>query len=74
MDVDRGIPDGERRDAHGPKQRARRLGQILLRLVCGAGDDPAAVVRELPRRPVLVVVAASDVHETGPGLSLDGSK
>ena len=53
------------RDAYYPEQSARRLGQVFLRFVSGADDSPAAVVLVRFRHPVLVVVAAADVHEPG---------
>lgn len=51
------------RDRNSLNQGARRLGQVLLRLVGAGNDDPPIVVAMLTSYPVLAVIATSDVHE-----------
>lgn len=44
-------------------QGALRLGQVFLRLMGGANDPASAAAAVLLGHPVLVVVAAPDVHK-----------
>lgn len=50
------------RDEKKLEQGARRLRQVLLRSIASA-NDPAAVLPALLGHPILVVVAASNMHE-----------